>query len=123
MLSPAHPPQTVVLVDDDDGLREALEFWLEIEGFAVRSCASGEALLDLELPEGRVCLVLDYHLGGVNGVEALEVLRARGVRYPAILITTAASPAVRARANRSAAAVIEKPLLGDALLRAIRKAI
>jgi len=48
-------------------------------------------------------------------------LRARGVILPAILITSYASSAVRSRAGRVQANIIEKPLLGDALLARIHE--
>jgi FixJ family two-component response regulator len=111
----------IVLVDDDDALREALSFLLEIEGFGVQALRSGEQLVALDLPTGPVCLVIDHRLGEVSGLDALEKLRSRGVRSPAILITSYADPALRRRAMRFDAAVIEKPLLGDALLARVRE--
>lgn len=123
MLLPSEIRPTVVLVDDDAALRAALRFSLEIEGFTVATCESGEALLELDLPRGSACLVLDYHLGGMSGMDALEDLRRRGVKLPAIVITSAPHSALRDRALRSSASVIEKPLLGDGLVGAIRALI
>ena len=125
-LPPAHavdgrPAPVVVLVDDDAGLREALEFSLEIEGYAVRACRTGEQLVDLELPPGAACLVLDYKLEALSGLDALEQLRRRGVDLPAILITSYANPQLRSRARRLRADVVEKPLLGDILIGRIRE--
>ncbi|MEO8115340.1 MAG: response regulator [Phenylobacterium sp.] len=111
---------TVVVVDDDADLREALQFLLEVEGFTVATCDSGEALLELDLPDGQACLVLDYHLGGMSGMDALENLRGRGVELPAIMITSDPSSTLRARAKRWGARMVEKPLLGDTLIGAIR---
>ena len=113
------PAPLVVLVDDDDALREALRFSLEVDGYAVRACETGEQLLELELPPGPACLVLDYKLDALNGLDALEQLRCRGVDLPAILITSYANPLLRSRARRLNAEVVEKPLLGDALLARI----
>ena len=111
----------VVLVDNDEGLREALRFSLEIDGYQVTACRTGEQLVRLELPAAAACLVVDYKLAGVDGLEALGALRARGVMLPAILITSYASSAVRSRAGRVQANIIEKPLLGDALLARIHE--
>lgn len=80
---------TVIVVDDDPDLRGALRYSLEIEGFDVICCASGERLLGLALPETTACLVVDQRLSGISGIEALEALRARQVATPAIVITTA----------------------------------
>ena len=111
----------VVLVDDDDALLQALTFWLEVEGYAVRTCRTGEQLVASELPPASACLVLDYKLEALNGLDALEQLRRRGVELPAILITSYASPVLRGRARRLRAEVVEKPLLGDALLARIHE--
>lgn len=114
---------TVVLVEDDAGVRKALRFSLEIEGFEVVTCARGETLLELALPKGPACLVLDQRLPGIRGIEALEVLRRRGVEIPAIMITSAPDANLRARALLADARVVEKPLLNDLLLAAIRAEI
>lgn len=124
-LPPAAAPSdllhTIVLVDDDDALRAALQFALEIEGYGVESCRTGEQLLALDLPAGG-CLVIDEKLEGVDGLESLEELRRRGVTLPAIMITSYAGPRLRSRARRAGASVVEKPLLCDALVAQIRKA-
>jgi FixJ family two-component response regulator len=109
------------LVDDDEGLRRALTFALEIEGYKVETCRAGEQLIDLQLPAQAACLVIDYKLPQLSGLDALEMLRARGVTLPAILITSYANPELRLRAERAQAHVIEKPLLGDTLLARIHE--
>jgi FixJ family two-component response regulator len=127
MMSPIAPPTTaraaptVVLVDDDDALRQALRFSLEIEGYNIEACRTGEELLTVELPEDAACLIIDYRLAGLSGADALEELRRRGVTLPAILITSYANPLLRARARRAKAEVVEKPLVGDALLGRIHE--
>ena len=120
MVQQPPPRSTVVLVDDDAALREALRFSLEIDGFDVETFASGEALLEFELPAHTACLVLDLHLGGVSGIEVLERLRNRGVEIPAIMITSAPDPGLRARTLLCDARLVEKPLLSDGLTNAIR---
>jgi FixJ family two-component response regulator len=109
------PPATIVLVDDDAALRTALTFMFELDGFKVRTFASGEELLGGELPNPPACLVLDLNLSGMTGLDALARLRARGVGTPAVLITSHPSPGVRATAAAVAAVIVEKPLLSDAL--------
>ncbi len=117
------PAPVVVLLDDDAALRQALTFSLEIEGYRVESCATGEELVEQTLPEDEACLVLDYRLGGMSGLDALQSLRERGVRLPAILITSNPTPSVRSRAARLQAQVVEKPLLGDLLLGHIHRVL
>jgi FixJ family two-component response regulator len=117
------PRPTVIVVDDDAGVRRALRYMLEIEGFEVLTCTDGEALLDLPLPVSRACLVVDQRLPGVSGIDALEILRQRRVDLPAIVITTAPDARLRARTLMANARIIEKPLLNDLLRGVIRELI
>lgn len=103
----------VVLVDDDEAVRNAVRFSLELDGFSVRSFTDGEVLFDRpELCAGS-CLVIDYHMPELNGLDLLRVLRGLGITAPAILITADASDAVRLRARSNGVLVVEKPALAD----------
>ena len=100
-----------------------MKFALEVEGFAVRTYPTGSDLLDEEdMPESG-CVVADYHLPGMNGLDLLARLRDRKVSLPAILITTDPSAAVRGRAASAGVRLVEKPLLSDALFQGIRAAL
>ena len=114
------PARRILLVDDDPAIRASLRFSLELEGYEVVTFATAEDLLASPHVAGSDCLVLDYRLPGMDGLEALEQLRRRGVTPPAILITTTPSRRVRARAAALDAPLIEKPLLCDGLTAAIR---
>ena len=72
-------PPVVCVVDDDAAVRNALKFFLEVEGFCVRLYASSDAVLtDPDLPL-RGCLVIDYRMPGIDGIELVERLRERQV--------------------------------------------
>jgi len=114
---------TVVVVDDDEALLRALRFSLELDGFRVIACEDADAVPVEALPEANGCLVLDYRLPEMDGLELLARLRAQSVTLPAILITSHFSPALRRRAEAAGAALVEKPLLGDILPTAIRAAL
>jgi FixJ family two-component response regulator len=111
----------VVLVEDDASVRQALTFALQIEGYRVEVHESAEALLATATPPDAACLVFDQNLPGTLGVDALEMLRGRGLSCPAILITTQPKFEVRAAADRLGARIVEKPLLGGELPLAIRE--
>jgi two-component system response regulator FixJ len=114
---------TVLVIDDDPAVRNSLKFVLEIEGFSVRLYPTGAELLDeKDMPESG-CLVADYHLPGMNGLDLLARLRERNIRLPAILITTHPSAAIRNRAALAGVRLIEKPLLSDTLFEGIRAAL
>lgn len=118
----AQPP-TLVLVDDDGALRSALKFALELDGYRVQTFASGEALLEADLPARNVCLVVDENLPGMGGLDSVGALRARSQDLPALLITSHPGPELRRRAGRMRVPIIEKPLIDDLLIRNIRWAL
>lgn len=110
-------------MEDDVALSAALRFLLEVEGYEVRAFDSGEDLVGADLGGPTDCLVLDQLLGGMTGIEALERLRDRGVRAPAVLITTQLRKTVAARARAAGALVMEKPILGGRLVDVVREAV
>lgn len=111
---------TIYVVDADLAVRQALAFTLDLEGFAVETLESGEALLLHDLPATGACLVIDQALPGVSGLDTVRQLRARGVRLPVILLAGEARPALLARAAAAGVVrVLEKPLQGETLVAAI----
>jgi len=121
--SSAGPRPIVILVDDDPAVTHAVQFSFDLEGLEVRGYRDAESLLDdADLPQGG-CLVVDQNLPGMSGLSLLESLRATGVRLPAILITTNPRAVLRDRAATAGIPIIEKPLLTDALLTAVRTAL
>jgi FixJ family two-component response regulator len=115
------PP--VLVVDDDPAVLNSLKFVLEIEGFPVRVFRSDEELIAAGTLPKSACLVVDYVLPGRNGLDLIAALRADGVGLPAILITSHPSAGVRQRAAAAGIPIVEKPLLGNALTEAIRRAL
>ena len=112
----------ILLVEDDPAVRASLKFALELEGFGVDAYASAEALSEAgPLPETG-CLVLDYRLPGMDGLSLLALLRGREVDMPAVLITSNPTAAIRRRAAAAGVAIVEKPLMGDALADCVRSA-
>lgn len=121
-MTPSVSRPAVLLVDDDPAVAHAVQFSFDLEGLEVRSFSDAAGLLAADLPrEG--CLVLDYHLPDIDGLDLLERLRANGVRLPAVLMTTNPRMMLKARAAVAGVPIIEKPLLTDALLTAVRSAL
>lgn len=114
-------PPTILIVEDDGAVLGALQFSLEGEGFKVVGRADAEALL--QAPPEADCLVVDYFLPGLNGLDLIERLRALEIPTPAILITSAPTRAVAKRAETMGVPIIEKPLLTDSLVDAVRAAL
>ena len=119
------PPEkpTIIVVDDDVAVRNSLKFSLELEGFAVRTYADAVDLLkETALPLSG-CLVIDYHLPALDGLEVLRQLRERQVRLPAIVITSYPSRTLREHAAAAGASIVEKPLFNHTLTDNIRAAL
>jgi two-component system, LuxR family, response regulator FixJ len=123
----AHPKipvrdRLIMVVDDDAAVRDSLRFLLESEGFIVQGYSSSTELLNESRIADAVCLIIDYHLPEMNGLEMLDRLRDRHGAMPAILITSYPNAAVRRRAAEAGVPIIEKPLLDNALVEGIRDA-
>ena len=124
----AHPsPQNpvnrdlVLIVDDDQAVREALKFTLELDGLSVATCDSGAALLCHPALASAGCLVLDYQMPGMNGFAVISELKRRNISVPVIMITAPLNRDMERRAIAAGVAgVLEKPLLEDILLDKIR---
>jgi two-component system, LuxR family, response regulator FixJ len=110
----------VMVVNDDEAMRDSLGFALRLEGADVRLHHGGADLLaDGELP-GSACLVLAYHLPEMDGFEILSRVRAMNLSIPAIMLTSAATPAMQDRARAAGVwRVLEKPVMDGALVEAV----
>ena len=114
---------TIIIVDADASLRHSLLFSLAVEGFAVRTYATaGELLNAADLPKGG-CLVIDYNLPDMTGLDLVARLRMRNIELPAILIITNPTGILRRRAEQAGVRMVEKPLLGDSLINGIQAAL
>ena len=113
----------VIVVDDDPAVLSSLKFSLEIEGLSVSCYHSGTELLNVVDTLKPGCLVIDYHLFDMNGLELLQKLRDRRISNPALLITSYPNAVLRKRAAEAGAKIVEKPLFGNLLLDAIRGAL
>ena len=113
----------ILLVDDDSGARDSLKFMLEVEGFQVHAYETAHELLSAGTPASVGCLVTDYQMPGMNGLELVAQLRDRRLMIPAILITSLPNEDLRRRAAAAEISIIEKPVLGSRLLDAVRKTL
>ncbi|WP_165690829.1 response regulator transcription factor [Consotaella salsifontis] len=118
------PGRPVVLVIDDDGaVRGSLQFSLELEGFETAVYADADEFFTGGAVPAMACVVVDYILPGLNGLELVERLRAEGSACPAILITSQPKASVRRKAAQLDVTIIEKPLLGNALVEEIKRSL
>jgi two-component system response regulator FixJ len=114
----------VHLIDDDDGVRQAVAFLLTTSGFAVRVYESALAFLDKAARLQPGCIVTDIRMPGMDGLQLQRELKTRGIGLPVIVVTGHADVPLAVEAMKSGAVdFIEKPFHDDALLSAIRVAI
>jgi len=112
----------VAVVDDDAAVCSSLKFALELEGFRVRTFTGGMELLRAPELVACQCFVVDQKIPGMTGIELIGKLRERNIAAPAILIVSQPSAALSVRAATARVPIVEKPLLGNALLDSICEA-
>lgn len=116
--------ETVYLVDDDDGMRQSLDFLLRSAGFQVESFASGDELLAVKDWAHPSCLILDLRLEEMSGLELRDQLRARGCSLPTIMISGRAEiPEVVAALKQGVLDFLGKPFRDQELIEKAREAI
>ena len=113
----------VVVVDDDDGMREGMRRVLEIAGYTAKLFASAEELLASDVASRAGCLVIDLRLPGMSGFDLQRVLAAAGAVPPIIFVTAHDLPRVRQRAMASGSDYLVKPFLSQALVESVARAI
>jgi FixJ family two-component response regulator len=115
--------RTVAIVDDDPAVRNSLKFSLEVEGFKVRAYSGAADLLGDPAIADCGCIIIDQNMPAMNGLDTVASLRNRAISVPAILITSQPSEALMQRAAHAGVPIVEKPLLGNALVDRIRLAV
>jgi len=114
----------VVVIDDDDSVRESLPDLLREFGFAVQTFGSAEEFLASgDLARTR-CLILDVAMPGMSGPDLQRELRRRGLKLPIVFITAHADEAIRPRLlGEGAVECLFKPFSEAALLNALTTAL
>jgi two-component system response regulator FixJ len=106
----------IAIVDDDAAARDSLRLLLEILGHPAETFESAAEFLKADL-EHFPCLISDYQMPYMSGLELAEKLRADGANLPILLITGSSSPDILARAAKIGIdRVLEKPTNDEDLL-------
>ena len=81
------PEPIIYVIDDDDAVRQSLEFLLRTAGHTVRGFESAKAFLEI-LPELRSgCIITDVRMPEISGIDLLRKVKELGADIPVIVIT------------------------------------
>lgn len=111
---------TVLVVEDEPHLRDALKLILEDRGFEVATAATGGAGIELARSGGYEFVITDLRLPDMTGLDVLRAVRSMNPRATMILTTSYGSPEIFAEARTlGAAAILDKPFSPAQLLHLI----
>jgi len=114
----------VIVVDDDSSVRIALQGVLKSSGFNVESFSSAEELLASGALISSACLITDYQMPGMTGLELQERLVKEGHRIPIIFVTAYGDESLRSRAMKAGAVdFLDKPFDDTRLIQTVQTAI
>ncbi len=112
------------VVDDDEGMRQALTRLFHGAGFVVETYAAAQEFLDGYVAGPPGCLVLDMHMPHMSGLELQGALAARGIDLPVIFLSGSSNISIAVSAMRVGAVdFLEKPFDNAALLARVRHAL
>src|SRR4029077_33406 len=115
---------TVFIVDDDRGMRQAIQDLVESVGLLAESFATGEEFLRRKRTDEPSCLVLDVRLPQMRGLDFQRRLSDTGMQIPIIFITAHGDIPMSVRALKSGAVeFLTKPFSDQDLLDAIHQAL
>lgn len=117
---PAQVRQSILLVEDEVGIREAFALLLELEGYVVHLAVDGQEALDVLARSPVDLVVTDYMMPRMDGMTLARELQRRVGAPPVVLVTAASGPP---EPSTAVAAVLIKPLDLDALLATIAKVL
>lgn len=122
-MKPAAVP-TVFIVDDDGGVRRAVQDLVESVGLRAECFATGQEFLHKKRTSDPSCLVLDVRLPQMSGLDFQRMLADAGIQIPIIFITAHGDIPMSVRALKSGAVeFLTKPFRDQDLLDAIQQAL
>lgn len=118
------PHPTIFIIDDDQDIRSSLSRSLSKRGFVVLTFSSAQAFLDEHDPNEPGCIILDYGMPGMTGLELQEKLVSKSSVIPIIFITGHGGVPESVLAMRAGAIdFLEKPFRTEVLIDRIGEAL
>ncbi|MGY3453809.1 two-component system response regulator FixJ [Bradyrhizobium sp. USDA 4353] len=114
----------VYVIDDDDAMRDSLNFLLDSSGFDVTLFENAQVFLDRLPALGFGCIVSDVRMPGIDGIELLKRMKANGSSFPILVMTGHGDVPLAVEAMKLGAIdFLEKPFEDERLVAMIETAI
>jgi DNA-binding NtrC family response regulator len=114
----------ILVVDDEDVIRDGLKRILEGRCFTVETCRSGHAAIELLQKKDYGLIITDLKMPGMNGIEVLKAVKALQPDVPVIMITGYASVETAVEAMKNGAVdYVSKPFAPEQILEKIDRAL
>jgi len=114
----------VYVVDDDEAVRDSTCWLLKSVGIVPADFPSADLFLEHFEPAKAGCILLDLHMPGLSGLELLELMRAREIETPVIVISGRRDPLLNEMAKKAGAmAILSKPSSDEELLALVQHAL
>jgi two-component system response regulator FixJ len=119
------PTEAIVhVIDDDEAVRQSLEFLLRTSGIAAKTYGSAAAFLAALQKIDSGCVITDVRMPEVSGIDLLRHLGERQINIPVIVITGHGDVPLAVEAMKAGAVdFLEKPFDDELLLRSVRSAL
>lgn len=118
------PEPIIYVIDDDDAVRQSLEFLLKTAGITVRGFESAKAFLEVLPQINSGCVITDVRMPEITGIDLLRRLKDTHPALPVIVITGHGDISLAVEAMKIGAVdFLEKPFDDDQLIAAVRSAL
>lgn len=118
------PEPVIYVIDDDEAVRELLEFLLKTAGITVRGFNSAKPFLDVLSGIDFGCVITDVRMPEISGIDLLRRVKETKPELPVIVITGHGDIALAVEAMKIGAVdFLEKPFDDDQLLTAVKSAL
>jgi FixJ family two-component response regulator len=114
----------IAVVDDDQGMRESMQALLSAYGYEAETFDSAGAFLARASTCRAFCLIVDFHLGDITGVELAHQLAAEGFKFPIIFTTGHRNASIeRQISDVGGISILYKPFSAKTLFDALTKSV
>ena len=114
----------ISVIDDDESFRTALVELLRSLGYEAQSFASAVEFIDRGGERSCDCIITDFNMPRMSGLDLIQLLTARGSTVPVIMVTGCPEPGLEAKAAAGGAVcLLMKPFEDDALIGYLERAL